>query len=94
LAAGAARKAREKLTDPRRLPFEAICRLSFYLAIKLSILQESLPTVFTANWPKDTAFLKILRYFRFGPPFGVVNQANLQTLVRLLPGPHALNQGL
>jgi len=63
LPAGAARKVREKLTDPRHLPSQAIGRLSFYLAIKLSILQESLPTVFTAKWPKDTAFFKILQDF-------------------------------
>jgi hypothetical protein len=36
-------------------PFQAAGRLCLCLAIKLSILQESLPTVFTAKWPKDTA---------------------------------------
>jgi hypothetical protein len=40
-------------------PFQAAGRLYLCLAIKLSILQESLPTVFTAKWPKDTAAMKI-----------------------------------
>jgi hypothetical protein len=45
-------------TDPLPLPYQATGHLCLCLAIKLSILQESLPTVFTAKWPKDTAVIK------------------------------------
>ncbi len=53
---GAARTAEQKLPGRRLLPFQAKVRLLFYLAIKHSILQESLPTSITEKTPKDTLF--------------------------------------
>ena len=84
LVDGVARIIQEKPTYHRQMPFQPIGRLCFYLAIKLSILQESLPTVFTAKQPKDTALGKkslvfsegvCLKKGQFGSGFQLKNNA-------------------